>query len=405
MLDRVLLKNIALTYSSRLVLIALGLICNVFITRSLGVENYGSYVLFITLIATIVQVSNFGIPASNLYLAAKNENNSSLLASNSFIYSFIAACICGIFYTFNFFDVTIENISPLYFSVTVFFILFVLLGKNILIGLGEIGKDNINNIIARVLVTIYLSAYFVAGELSFDVAVDSYIIFSIILFILVGYSLYKEGGTLIKPSVRFFFENVSFNIKSYITNLFSFLVFKIDIFIISYFLTKLDVGLYSFSVSFIDYIYLLPVVISTVIFQKYASISSLIERKVLHKKACALFFFFYFIFITIVYLTLEYMVVYLFGEQYVSAIDYIKILLIAIYVMGCSTMIQQFLVSSGFPKILVYLWGIGLLINIVANFTFIPIYGVYAAAYSTLIVYLFIFLSGLVLIKTYKFSE
>ncbi|PSD40683.1 oligosaccharide flippase family protein, partial [Vibrio sp. V02_P2A34T13] len=87
MLDRGLLRNIALTYSTRLILIALGLICNVFITRSLGVENYGSYVLFITLIATIVQVSNFGIPASNLYLAAKNDDDSSLLISNSLVYS------------------------------------------------------------------------------------------------------------------------------------------------------------------------------------------------------------------------------------------------------------------------------------------------------------------------------
>ncbi|OXX43769.1 hypothetical protein B9J83_08920 [Vibrio sp. V07_P2A8T137] len=193
--------------------------------------------------------------------------------------------------------------------------------------------------------------------------------------------------------------------KSYFTTLFSFLVLKLDILIISYLLTKTDVGLYSFSVSFIDYVYLLPVVISTVIFQKYSSISSLVERVSIHSKVCSIFFTLYLLFLGAVYLLLDYVVLYLFGEQYLPATDYIEILLFAIYFLGCSTILQQFLVSSGFPKILVFLWGMAVLINVAINFIYIPEYGVYAAAYSTLITYALIFFSSLILIKFYKFSK
>lgn len=405
MLDRGLLRNIALTYSTRLILIALGLICNVFITRSLGVENYGSYVLFVTLITTVVQVSNFGIPASNLYLAAKNDEDSSLLVSNSLVYALIAAFICGIFYEFNFFDIVVDNISALYFSITVFLILFVMLERNVLIGLGEIGKDNLSNIFARVLITVYLLSCFLNDNLSFNTAVNSYAIFSLLVFLYISHSLCKRNVSLVKPSFKYFLNNVGFNLKSYFTTLFSFLVLKLDIFIISYLLTKTDVGLYSFSVSFIDYVYLLPVVISTVIFQKYSSISSLSDRLNIHSKVCSLFFTFYLFFLGVVYLLLDYVVLYLFGEQYLPAIDYIEILLVAIYMMGCSTILQQFLVSSGFPRVLVFLWGGAVFINVVINFAYIPEYGLYAAAYSTLITYSLIFFSSLMLIKFYKFSK
>lgn len=400
MLDNSLLRNIALTYGTRLILIALGLICNVFITRSLGVENYGSYVLFLTIVATIVQVSNFGIPASNLYLAAKKNDVSSLLITNSLIFSIFAASTCGIFYKLGLLDFNVDNISPVYLSIAVFLTLFVLLERNVLIGIGGIGKDNFSSIIARVLTTFYLLSYFLSGSLSFDTAVKSYIIFSFLVLFCISYSLYKSDVFLVKPSIRYFIDNFRFNVKSYFTTLFSFLVLKIDLFIISRLLTKTDLGLYSFSVSFVDYVYLLPVVISTVIFQKYSSISSFAERKNIHGKICVLFFTFYLLLIGVVYLVLEYLIFYLFGVAYFPAIDYIQILLVAIYIMGCSTILQQFLVTSGFPSLLVYIWGGALLINVVINVVYIPEYGVYAAAYSTLITYSLVFFLSLLLIQS-----
>lgn len=60
-----------------------------------------------------------------------------------------------------------------------------------------------------------------------------------------------------------------FGFKAYLS---AFLVLKSDLFFVNYYLTKTDLGHYSLAVSFIDYIYILPVVIGTVLFQKLSSL-------------------------------------------------------------------------------------------------------------------------------------
>lgn len=390
-----LVSNILHSYSSRIILIALGLLGNVIITRSLGVDNYGTYTLLLTIIAIATQFGNFGLHSANIYYVAQKKMFLGMLLKNSIWFSFFISLIVGlVIYFLNFYYPSILNIEPDLLYLALIFIpisLMSLLLKNLLVGIGEIKLDNKLTIYTRIITTLILVCIVSFFNIDVMIVISIFGIGLLIDFFLVYSKLKKEITYRYKLSVKLLKKVSTFGFKAYLSAIFAFLVLKSDLFFVNYYLTKTDLGHYSLAVSFIDYIYILPVVIGTVLFQKLSSLKKNDEKYNLMKKITFTFSGVYFVFLVIVYFLSEYLITFLYGEQFRDSVILVNLLLIGIFFMGIETIQVQYLNTIGFPKEIIYYWIIALFINIAIILNFIEQYGLVAVAMSTVISYFTIF--------------
>lgn len=390
-----IISNIIHSYSSRIILIVLGLLGNVIITRSLGVDNYGTYTLLLTIIAIATQFGNFGLHSANIYYVAQKKMFLGMLLKNSIWFSFFISLIVGlVIYFLNFYYPSILNIEPDLLYLALIFIpisLMSLLLKNLLVGIGEIKLDNKLTIYTRIITTLILVCIVSFFNIDVMIVISIFGIGLLIDFFLVYSKLKKEITYRYKLSLNLLKKISIFGFKAYLSAIFAFLVLKSDLFFVNYYLTKTDLGHYSLAVSFIDYIYILPVVIGTVLFQKLSSLKKNDEKYNLMKKITFTFSGVYFVFLVIVYFLSEYLITFLYGEQFSDSVFLVNLLLIGIFFMGIETIQVQYLNTIGFPKEIIYYWIIALFINIAIILTFIEQYGLVAVAMSTVISYFTIF--------------
>jgi len=386
-----LVSNIIHSYSSRIILIILGLVGNVIITRSLGVENYGIYTLLLTIIALATQFGNFGLHSANIYYVAQKKMFLGMLLKNSIWFSVVMGVfVSGIVLFINFLNPKIFDIDSNLLLVALIIVpisLMSLLIKNLLVGIGEIKLDNKLTVYTRVITIVTLICVVTFYQLDI---IEAIIIFGLgLLFgLIITYNKLRKVITYrYKFSTRLLKKISKFGLKAYLSAILAFLVLKSDLFFVNYYLTKTDLGHYSLAVSFIDYIYLLPVVIGTVLFQKLSSLKKNDEKYKLMKKITLAFSGIYFLFLLVIYFISDFLITALYGAQFSESVVLVNILLIGIFFMGINTLFQQYIATTGFPRELIYYWLIALVVNVVININFIEEYGLILVAISTLISY------------------
>ncbi len=258
---------------------------------------------------------------------------------------------------------------------TVPFILWENFYQGIFVGRQEFKFFNITILISKILLFIGLVffVYFLKIDLSkIRFAVIYYFIMVALPSII--YTLYF----LFQFSFPFEFDKIlfkkalDFGIRSYLSCLFAFLVLRSDIYILNYFRGLQEVGWYSLAVGFCDGILLIISSIALVLFPKITENQETgIETTLKVSRFSSLFL------ITIIIFSFFFtkpVIIFLFGYQFINSLLPLYILLPAIYFWGINNFLSQFFGSKGYPWIAAFLWLPGLIINVILNIIYIPIY-------------------------------
>lgn len=376
----------------------LGFVSNVIITRSLGVEYFGNYTLVIILVTLASQFGSFGLNSANIHFVAKDSSLLQPLLNLSLFVSVISSvCICFLIFFLNYLHpnlLGLNNISLLFTVILTPLALIGLLVKSLLIGLGRINDDNKFSIIARVLSLLILSlgmfcvgkgfSLFSLNHFSMNLVI-AWFAFSMNLVIMIYFTLQvtkfiKQKSYILK---ELFHKIYRVGFKAYVICLLSYLVLKSDIFLVNYYLTDDDLGNYSLAVSLVDYIYILPSVIGTIAFQRLSAEKSYFEKKALVSRIIKIFVPIFTFGLVAFFFLSEYLVSFVYGDEFLGSVQSVKILLVAILFMGIQTIQVQFLNSYGFPKQIIFYWVFALALNLILNFAFIENYGITAVALST----------------------
>ena len=91
-----MLRRVSLTVTSRLALTVFGLLASIISARALGEAGRGDYFFMVTLSATIVQFTNFGLPIAATYYVAQDRRLAASVVANAGWVSVIAAMGTGI---------------------------------------------------------------------------------------------------------------------------------------------------------------------------------------------------------------------------------------------------------------------------------------------------------------------
>ena len=388
-------KQSFLTFLNQIAVFLAGFFSLVIISRILGPEGRGVYSLIILIPGMIMAFGNLGLGSGNVYFIGSKKHKVQDVVSNSLIFSLILGALLVLVFwgllQMDFFQKIIESnkIPQLYLWLVVLTIpLTLLLGffQSVLMGRGEITNYNKINFLREILQLLFVIILLWVLKKGLLGAVLSHIV-AIILAVLLSVFLVRNI-----TRIRFGFhkglvkDSFIYGGKVYLANMMSFLNYRLDMFLIAFFLNPLAVGLYSIAVGIAERLFIIPGAITTVLYPKISSMEDSKANEFTPKIARHTFFIMVISAIFLLILAQPFIRLF-FGNDFLPAVLPLIILLPAIIAFGVGGVLAADLAGRGKPEFA--LWGslIGLVFNVVLNIIFIPKWGISGAAFASTISY------------------
>jgi len=383
-----------------------GIIITALLARLLGPKGKGQYTIIFLITYLLGRFGSFGIEAANVYYTGKKKHSLQDIISNSII----VALFCGSFIILLFFLLSsltffqrfliLNELDALFLWIAVFTIPFSLLVNlliKILLGEEKIATFNRINILQQVSQIIFILIFIFFMKFNLLGAIISYAA-AVLLTLFVLISRLPAGSLRLNFNKILLQESLKYGIKCYLGNIAQFLSYRIDIFLIALYLSPVEVGLYSIAVGFAEKIWLLPQSIATVLFPRVSAITPK-EADSLTPRITRYAFFIAFLSGLVFFLFAKFLIVFLFGADFLPSVRPLLILLPGIVLLGGAKTISSDLAGRGKPQLNTYIAFSSLLLNVCLNLWLIPRWGITGAAVATTLSYS---LSAVVVILIFK---
>ncbi len=278
------------------------------------------------------------------------------------------------------------------------FLVITELNRGLLTGLEKIKTANNLDLLSKMLYTIMVISVIVYFQSIWSL-IFAYVMQMFIYSSTSFYNLFKKAKNKLKPSIHLFKKTSNYSIRIYLTLFLAFMVLKIDIYFIEYFMGNKPLGIYSLAATLATHLILIINVVIPLLLPKLATINNTNERI---KKLRNIIFYALILLVLInlgFYFLGKWFIVLVFGDKYLESVIIIQILLMATSVLSLETILAQYYAFIGKIKFLIYCWVVTLILNIILNYLWIPKYGIEGAAWASFISYsLILVLVGLRLI-------
>lgn len=386
------LRAVFETYATRVVILFLGLLSSIIIARILGPEGRGFYALAVAIGTIGVQFGNLGLHASNVYHVAIDRGLLVSLARQSMIISAIlggaiSALVWGFFMLRPQLAPLNEGLLLLSLAWVPFGLAYLLI-QNLLLGIQEIRVYNRIDIMVTLLGVAALISAFVLGITTVEAAfATGFLALVSGLIVALRFIHSSMPKPLHKALPVFSKKRLGFGLKVYITDFAAFLVFRIDLFMVKYFLGAEQTGYYSISVAVADMIYLLPVVIGTILFPRLISIPTPKEQW----RFTGMVTFTVAIVMVVIVVGATFIIKpcihIFFGKAFAPSVPAFMWLLPGIYFISIQNVLVKYLAANGYPFVIVVIWIAALFLNIALNWYLIQPFGIIGASISSTISY------------------
>jgi len=148
-----------------------------------------------------------------------------------------------------------------------------------------------------------------------------------------------------------------------------------------------DVGIYGLAYKFLESLLFFPAMFVGLIMplmSKYAFSAREKFKKITQKSLDILLIFIIPLLVGIFFLSPQ-IVTLIAGQDFILSANVLNILIIAVGIIFLGVLFSNMIISLEMQKSLVYIYGAGAILNLVANFIFIPKYSYYGAAGTTVL--------------------
>lgn len=374
----------------------------VVISRTLGAEYYGQYKYLILLLMTSYLFSGLGIfEANSQFLALKKTDKDFSFIFALFFGFFIYIIIIVFFFTFM--HISDSEIIKLYFFPVFIMLMFIhILFNNmgqILIGLDLINEYNIISSVKAVLTLIGVWILYVFNKFNLRGIIFTQILVTFVCLTIIIYfirpNLRKiEIKSILKKSIltKYFKRGLLI----YGSNVSTFLNYRLDMFLIKYFLGYSLLGIYSIAVMIVEKIWLIPESFRTILFLEVAK-----ERKdkELVNQLTRVIFSVVFLLTIILSLTSPFFIPLVFSQKYGPSVQPLILLLPGVLFFTLSKMLSSYFFAKNLVKVNTIASVTAFVINLVLNIILIPVIQIKGVAIASTISYSF---GGLYQLYMYK---
>jgi O-antigen/teichoic acid export membrane protein len=385
------IQKVAETFVTRILMIGIGLVTSVIVTRILGPEGRGLYAVAAAVGAIGVQSGNLGLHASNTYYVAKDRELLAPLLGNSLLVSFVfgglgVALAWAVFYLW-------PALAPVHGLLLLLALVWIPLGlaymllQNLLLGIQEVRTYNKIELISKILGVGLIGAVIILKAVKVETLFFTGLIVLIISLTWALWRLQPHLRRLPWLSLSLLKDNIRYGIKAYLAAFFSFLVLKADLLIVKQILGAAQAGYYSIAVSMADMIYILPVVIGTILFPKLSAMTVTREKREFTKRTAVSVGLVMVILVSCAALLAKPTVWLLYGTEFLPAVPAFVWLMPAIVILSVNTVYMNYFASIGMPMIVVYSPGMATILNIALNMKLTPLLGIVGTSISSVIAY------------------
>lgn len=402
---RLIITNTFSQIVSKFLISILSIVFTMYVTRKFGPSIYGEYIYYLTIASTFSVISDFGISISFIKNIYKKEEESIfenylflklLLTVISFILPLFLFLLNPSFSKNNLsyaflasFVVAIGNYSSIIFT-------FIQSKQKIYL-------FNLLDILIRLLIVIFS----IIGTYVFNTIVVLFIVLGIgnILYILIGKIIFS------KIDIQLNFKKIEYktiyllfidSFKVGVSSILLVLYFKIDLYLLSFFSNSIKVGYYGLSYKIFENIIMLwgffMATIYPLLAKYYINNKKLFYKSLKYTKYLSIISGL--IILVITNFLSQFIISFISGNSYKESSEILKIISFAIpFLFINNVFYYEYVIKNKIFQINFVLFT-ALLINLILNIIFLPIYNIIAASYITiitefyiLVLYLFINIS------------
>ena len=383
------LRQTLLLLSTSVMVMVLVLAVNFFITRILGKSTFGNYSLVINLFNFFQIIFNFGFYYSisrDIAISEEVLRQRELYGVGLFVtfLLYILMSVCLFIYFGEFDKSNGEEVLKAVFLCIPFSWVFLLNNFNELLlqGGNRITLLSFSRFMPRFIFLLFLVLiYYYAHEYkSINIILSCFIFSSILSYIFIIYKLKPKFTNLKKRIVDVKDANRKFGFNIYLGSLFAVGASSLSGILISYFgINNIEVGYYSIALQLSAPLSLIPNVLATTSFKKFANSQTIDKKLLMVMYSISLFTLF------IIYIIAKPVILTIYGADYIESVYLLYYLSIGSLLYGISDFYNRFLLSKGKGKELrnssFFVGGI----LIISNFILINLLGAKGAAIATII--------------------
>ena len=383
--------NSLLTIVRQVFSIVFGFLAMVLIARVLGKEGQGQYTLAILLPTLLYTLMNSGVPVSTVFFIGQKKYSDEEIYSTT-IYSTLIlsllSILIGLVVVFFFKDYFFASLTTGLLFSTLLIIPLIYLQKNLQTyfqGKEDFKSYNMIIILNQLGLLIFSLVFVWYLQLGIEGAILGFACSQLIMVLVSVVFMYRDYrlGFPKLFSSTYFKDSLFFGLKGHLSNVLSFINYRIDMFLLAYFIDDIAVGIYSIAVLLAERIWLVSQSVSSVLFARVANLTSEKEQNIFTSLASRNTLFITLLGGGFLALISHWLILTFFGTEYSESIEPFLYIIPGIILFSMSKVLANDFIGRGFPEINTYIALITALTNLVLNLWLIPIYGTKGAAIST----------------------
>ena len=393
-----LVSGVAITFTTRLVIVVCTLGASIIVARWLGPAGTGTLAVLNVTAALALQLGSAGIPSATTYFVAKDRSALAAAWTNGLLFMIavgvvIALAVMSIAYVrpavFN--GVTPRLLAIIAFSIP--FQLVTLLGLNLLLAIDRIRLMNSLDALSSFLILINAVAVLVLWRSNLttlvwcNMAATAGVSLLMIWFVQ-RVSRREAPAAAPAPSGLLLKQMLVYGLKFYISIFASFIIFRADLLIVNRFRGADDAGVYAIASQFTFLLIMLPGVIASLLFPRVAARQ---DETAAYAVDVTRHTSFVMLIVCLAAAAAAFALPFVYGARFGDATIQLLIMLPGVFFISLESVLVQHFTGTGLPAIIPAFWVMTMLVNVGLNLAFVPRWGARAAAVNSTVSYALIF--------------
>jgi len=362
------------------------LIVGILTARWFSTEDRGLYTLFFTSAGLIFSFLHFGLSAGNIYFLNVKKIDMGVLIGNACTYILFVMTLVGLLFSifaYLEFKGSFLNVSPTMLWALLWLLVFINLTETSFSGLLLGIKDYsfLKKSLIFQAVVILLSGILIVFNLTLQTALVIRV-FGFFIFFLWFFILFLKQQKLYKISISLVTlkNQLVFGSKNWFQNCVAFLNARSYIYFLAFFHTSEAVAIFSIAWIFIEIVRFVPDAIGTTLLPELTNMEAGSNKASATARCLRVVLAFVLAISCFMFLSLDFLVPFIFGEAYVSSISAITYLLLGAFFGTIYQVLTRYFTSEAAQRFAIYSSILGLCTCLVGSYFLVPRYSADGAA-------------------------
>ncbi|WP_425806324.1 oligosaccharide flippase family protein [Desulfitobacterium sp. Sab5] len=385
-------KSVTITFFSNLLLFFLSIINTTVLSRVLGPEGKGVVDVANNFLSFATLILGMGFAASTVFFLGKKKDALNAIIGNNIVVTLVSSLVLIPFYFlhlhFHFkFLAGVSNIQMLAVLVTVPLVNFKSAMINVLLGLQDMVEYNRINVIDKIL-SLVLLIIFLLIAVNPTAAIVSILIGTLAICLLQIYILILKRKQAPRVERGLMKDMFGYGLKAQFGNIVQKLNYRLDVFIVNYYLPIDQVGIYSIAVALGETLWGVTGSIATVVFPIASSSTDKKGMMPFTNQITRVSFTLIAGFSVILALISKPLILIWLGRDFITATGALLWLLPGISIFSVSNILASYLAGVGLVEKNIYSSIASGIVTVVLDIFLIPRIGIIGASIATSLSYI-----------------